>query len=75
MPPPARDRDSGGSVLVGGRLEPDARGFIAASMARKMAGDFRDFERIEAWAHGIARELGASGREAGRLTEGSTPGA
>jgi menaquinone-dependent protoporphyrinogen oxidase len=64
-----------GHATFGGRLEPDAKGLIAGSMAKKMAGDFRDFERIEAWAHGIARELGASARQAGQLTEGSTPGA
>ncbi len=49
-----------GHATFGGRLEPHARGVIAASMARKMAGDFRNFERIEAWAHGIARELGGT---------------
>jgi menaquinone-dependent protoporphyrinogen oxidase len=46
-----------GHVTFGGRLEPDAKGFIASSMAKKMAGDFRNFDRIRAWASEIAEEL------------------
>jgi menaquinone-dependent protoporphyrinogen oxidase len=42
-----------GHATFGGRLAPDAHGFIASSMAKKQAGDFRDPARIEAWAHRI----------------------
>jgi menaquinone-dependent protoporphyrinogen oxidase len=46
-----------GHATFGGRLAPDARGFPAAAMAKKMAGDFRDVEQIRAWAGGIGQEL------------------
>lgn len=46
-----------GHVTFGGRLEPDARGFIASRMAKTHAGDWRDFERAAAWARGIAEAL------------------
>ncbi len=46
-----------GHVTFGGRLEPDAKGFPASAMAREHSGDFRDPERIRAWARGIARTL------------------
>ncbi|MET9492957.1 flavodoxin domain-containing protein [Nocardia sp. NPDC006630] len=45
-------------TIFGGRLEPTARGFPAASMAKNRSGDFRDRDRIHAWAKGIAAELG-----------------
>lgn len=45
-------------VTFGGRLTEDASGFIAKSMARNgKAGDFRNPERIAAWAHTIATQL------------------
>ncbi|MFF5204367.1 flavodoxin domain-containing protein [Streptosporangium sp. NPDC000396] len=48
------------SVVFGGCLRDDARGFPAAIMARTAAGDFRDPERIEAWARDIAYDLKAA---------------
>ncbi|RDI60483.1 flavodoxin domain-containing protein [Nocardia pseudobrasiliensis] len=44
-------------TIFGGRLERDARGFIASAMAKNQAGDYRDRDRIRAWAKGIADEL------------------
>jgi len=41
----------------GGRLEKDASGFPAHAMAAEHAGDWRNPERIRAWATEIAREL------------------
>ena len=47
-PDPARSRQlmdhvgARGHATFGGRLAPDARGFIASRMAKKHAGDFRD---------------------------------
>jgi hypothetical protein len=50
-----------GHVTFGGRLAPDARGFPASAMARKNSGDWRNPERIRAWASELAGELpGAS---------------
>lgn len=46
-----------GHVTFGGRLLPDAKGFPASAMAKKYAGDWRDPEQVEAWAHQIASEL------------------
>jgi len=46
-----------GHKTFGGRLEPDARGFVASAMAKKHAGDWRHPEAIHAWADGIARAL------------------
>ncbi|MBN8233310.1 flavodoxin [Corallococcus macrosporus] len=46
-----------GHVTFGGRLEPDARGFIARAMAREHAGDWRDPEHVTRWAHSVALEL------------------
>ncbi|MBO3753202.1 hypothetical protein J5X84_44850 [Streptosporangiaceae bacterium NEAU-GS5] len=37
---------------------PDAKGFPASAMAKRMAGDHRDPERIRAWAKTIASQLG-----------------
>ncbi|GHE38446.1 flavodoxin [Streptosporangium violaceochromogenes] len=47
------------NVVFGGCLRPDAKGFPAATMARTAAGDFRDRERVRAWARDIAYELKA----------------
>ncbi|WP_223637807.1 flavodoxin domain-containing protein [Corallococcus sp. EGB] len=46
-----------GHATFGGRLEPDARGFIARSMAREHAGDWRDPEQVARWARSVAAEL------------------
>ncbi len=48
-----------GHVTLGGRLAPDARGFVAGKMARKWAGDWRDDEQVRRFAHTIAGELRA----------------
>lgn len=46
-----------GHVTFGGRLSPQARGFPAAAMAKKNAGDWRDPEQVRRWADVIASEL------------------
>lgn len=48
-------------VTFGGRLDPEtATGFIAKRMATgSLAGDFRDFDRVRAWAQSIADSLTA----------------
>ncbi|HTJ43953.1 MAG TPA: flavodoxin domain-containing protein [Kofleriaceae bacterium] len=46
-----------GHATFGGRLAPDAKGFIAASMAKKRSGDWRDWAQVDAWAVRIDREL------------------
>lgn len=46
-----------GHATFGGRLARDARGFPASAMAKESAGDWRDAERIRAWAQGIAGAL------------------
>ena len=44
-------------VTFGGRLERDVRGFPAQAMARTMSGDWRNRERIRAWAEDVGRAL------------------
>ncbi len=44
-------------VTFGGRLAPDAKGFPAKAMAKKLSGDWRDPERIRAWADDVAQVL------------------
>jgi len=46
-----------GHATFGGRLTPDARGFPASAMAKKMAGDHRDPKQVREWAHGVAATL------------------
>jgi menaquinone-dependent protoporphyrinogen oxidase len=46
-----------GHVTFGGRLAPDAHGFPARAMARQNSGDWRDGERINAWATELAAAL------------------
>jgi hypothetical protein len=46
-----------GHVTFGGRLEPTAKGFPASAMAKTHGGDWRNVERIRAWAAGIATSL------------------
>jgi menaquinone-dependent protoporphyrinogen oxidase len=44
-------------VTFGGRLRPDARGFPASAMAKKLAGDWRDDEHVKQWTRTIASQL------------------
>ncbi|MHB9755966.1 flavodoxin domain-containing protein [Streptomyces sp. BYX5S] len=45
-------------VTFGGHLDEHARGRMAQAIVKNgKGGDFRDFERIAAWARGIAAEL------------------
>jgi len=44
-------------VTFGGRLSAEARGFPASAMARTHGGDWRNPERISAWAAEVARAL------------------
>ncbi|MGF1466417.1 MAG: flavodoxin domain-containing protein [Sandaracinaceae bacterium] len=46
-----------GHVTFGGRLAPDATGFPASAMAKEHAGDWRNPERIRAWATDLAEAL------------------
>jgi menaquinone-dependent protoporphyrinogen oxidase len=46
-----------GHVTFGGRLDPNARGFPASAMAKKKSGDWRNPDRIRAWATEIATAL------------------
>lgn len=46
-----------GHATFGGRLSPDAQGFIARMMAKKKAGDWRDARQIHRWAKTIADAL------------------
>ncbi len=50
-----------GHMTFGGRLEAEAKGFPARAMARERAGDWRNPERIRAWAAAIAAELPNTG--------------
>lgn len=51
-----------GCQTFGGRLEPDAKGFVASRMARSMAGDWRDGKQIAGWVDRVADELAAGQR-------------
>jgi menaquinone-dependent protoporphyrinogen oxidase len=44
-------------VTFGGRLASDAKGLVAKRVAKRYAGDFRDFGVVEAWASHIAEAL------------------
>jgi menaquinone-dependent protoporphyrinogen oxidase len=46
-----------GHHTFGGRLAPDAQGFPARAMAKKMSGDWRNPTRIRAWADELAAML------------------
>ena len=46
-----------GHATFGGRLTPDARGFVASRMARTKAGDWRDPAHIARWAREVARQI------------------
>ena len=52
------DRVGGrGHVTFGGRLSPDARGFPASAMAKKLSGDWRDAGQVREWVRTIALDL------------------
>lgn len=58
-----RPRDT---AVFHGALDPSSLGFIERQMIKVVkapTGDFRDWDRIEAWAHSIADALGASGSD------------
>lgn len=62
LPKPVAARAAGIHVrehaTFGGRIDPHhAEGFLARSMARGGVKDFRNFDRIRAWADRIANEL------------------
>ena len=44
-------------VTFGGALAADARGFPASAMAKKLAGDYRNRDRVRVWARSIAAAL------------------
>jgi menaquinone-dependent protoporphyrinogen oxidase len=46
-----------GHATFGGRLAPDAQGFVASAMAKTHAGDWRDWEEIREWALKIAHAV------------------
>jgi menaquinone-dependent protoporphyrinogen oxidase len=46
-----------GHATFGGWMPADAKGFIAKSMADKQSGDWRDMDRVRAWADAVSREL------------------
>lgn len=46
-----------GHMTFGGRLTPDAKGFMAHSMAKKCAGDYRDPVHVAEWVRQIMHEL------------------
>lgn len=48
-----------GTEAFGGYLAADAKGFPASSMAKTQAGDWRDPEHIQRWAHEVDAALTA----------------
>jgi menaquinone-dependent protoporphyrinogen oxidase len=46
-----------GHITFGGRLLPDAKGFPASAMAKTLSGDWRDPDRIRAWALTLVSQL------------------
>ncbi|MFZ5446846.1 MAG: flavodoxin domain-containing protein [Myxococcota bacterium] len=47
-----------GHQTFGGRLAPDAKGFIAQSLIKRgMVGDHRDFQQVRAWTIDVAEQL------------------
>lgn len=60
-------------VTFGGRLEKDAKGFIASAMAKTKAGDFRNTNRIRAWAREIAHVVPEARPRPATPQEGRSP--
>jgi menaquinone-dependent protoporphyrinogen oxidase len=46
-----------GHMTFGGRMPADARGFPAASMAKKSTGDWRNPDHVRMWAKQVAEDL------------------
>jgi menaquinone-dependent protoporphyrinogen oxidase len=46
-----------GHLTIGGRLEPDAKGFPASAMAKKSSGDWRDRDQIRRWVTLVVGDL------------------
>jgi menaquinone-dependent protoporphyrinogen oxidase len=53
----AADLEARGHMTFGGRLEADARGLLARSMAKKRAGDWRDATHAAEWVHQIVHDF------------------
>ena len=53
----ARQVNARGHATFGGRLAPDAEGFLASRIAQQSGGDYRDRDHVAEWATAIAREL------------------
>jgi menaquinone-dependent protoporphyrinogen oxidase len=53
-----------GHATFGGRLAPDAKGFPARQMAKKLSGDWRDPCHVDAWTHHVIGEVAASAVQA-----------
>ena len=51
-----------GHETFGGRLAPDAPGFIARSMAKKLSGDWRSPQHVARWTAQIVDELARTGQ-------------
>ena len=52
-----RQIDAAGHQTFGGRLAPDADGFIARSMAKKLSGDWRSPQHVARWTAEILDHL------------------
>ncbi|GGK94022.1 flavodoxin [Sphaerisporangium melleum] len=50
--------EAAGHATFGGRLDPEQRGIVASSLAKRMAGDHRDREQITAWAKDVSAQSG-----------------
>jgi menaquinone-dependent protoporphyrinogen oxidase len=46
-------------ATFGGRLASHPSGYAASAMAERLAGDYRNFSEIRAWASRFGREIGA----------------
>jgi menaquinone-dependent protoporphyrinogen oxidase len=53
----ARSLGVQGHVTFGGRLAPDAAGFLAHAMAKQHAGDWRDRDHVRRWVESVAEEM------------------
>jgi menaquinone-dependent protoporphyrinogen oxidase len=62
-----------GHVTFGGRLDEHAPGLVAGAMAKKVHGDWRNPERIRAWAREIAAALPAARPRPAVVPAGRSP--